>query len=205
MTDEPRFAADPARLAVLISGSGRSLENLSEVIERRELDARIELVISTRRDVQGVERCRRLGLPCEVLRPRDHADRTTWAEAVWTAIRAHRIELVCLMGFLSLLPIPEDYRGRVLNIHPALLPEFGGPGMYGERVHAAVLAAGRTQSGCTVHWCDDVYDHGQIVLQRRCDVLPGDDVESLAARVFEEEKRAYPEAIRAVLRQLRQD
>jgi phosphoribosylglycinamide formyltransferase-1 len=188
----------PLRLVVLISGGGRSLENLHEVIQRGELDAEIPLVISSRREVQGVERCQRLGLRCAVLRPRDFASREAWAARVWNEIRSVDAELVCLMGFLSLLPIPEDWRGRVLNIHPALLPKFGGQGMFGEHVHRAVLEAGEQESGCTVHWCDDEYDRGEIVLQRRCPVEPGDTPDTLAARVFAEELRAYPEAIRLV-------
>ena len=119
--------------------------------------------------------------------------------SAYSQIRSQAVDLVCLMGFLLLLPIPADFERRVLNIHPALLPDFGGEGMYGNHVHAAVLAGGRAESGCTVHYCDNLYDHGEIILQRRCPVLPNDTVETLATRVFEEEKKAYPEALRRVL------
>jgi phosphoribosylglycinamide formyltransferase-1 len=105
-------------------------------------------------------------------------------------------DLVCMAGFLSLWRIPDDMMGRVINIHPALLPDFGGKGMYGLRVHRAVLAAGRTESGCTVHFCDNEYDHGPIILQRKVPVLPDDTPESLSARVFEQECIGYPEAVR---------
>jgi hypothetical protein len=105
------------------------------------------------------------------------------------------VDLVCLAGYLRRFRV-DAWQGRALNIHPALLPEFGGHGMFGERVHRAVIAAGRTESGCTVHWVDAQYDHGQHVVQRRCPVLPGDTPETLADRVWAEETLAYPEAIR---------
>ena len=187
------------RLAVLISGSGRSLENLAQVIAAGELDATIALVISSRAKVKGVERAKQLGLPCVVIRPRDVGDAAEHSRKLFAVVREAGAELLCLMGFLSKLIIPRDFERKVLNIHPALLPDFGGQGMYGERVHAAVIAARRRESGCTVHWCDDEYDHGEIVLQRRCAVLDGDTVADLAARVFAEEILAYPEALRRVL------
>jgi len=192
-------AENPARLAVLLSGSGRSLQNLAEHIEAGELPARIELVISSRRKAFGLQRAEKFGLPRLVLRPRDFASVAEYSAAVFDEIRARRIDFVCLMGFLSLLRLPDDYEMRVLNIHPALLPEFGGKGMYGHHVHDAVLAAGRKESGCTVHWCTNEYDSGPIILQRRCPVLPADTADALAARVFEQEKIAYIEALRQVL------
>ena len=100
-----------------------------------------------------------------------------------------------LAGFLSLLKIPDDYLGRVMNIHPALLPKFGGQGMYGHHVHEAVLAAGEQESGCTVHFADNQYDHGPVILQRRCPVKSDDTPDSLADRVMAEEREAYPQAI----------
>ena len=105
--------------------------------------------------------------------------------------------LVCMGGFLSLWLFPDEFYARVMNIHPALLPDFGGKGMHGHHVHEAVLAAGRVVSGCTVHFCDNKYDHGPIILQRQIPVKPGDTPDTLAARVFEEECVAYPEAVQA--------
>jgi folate-dependent phosphoribosylglycinamide formyltransferase PurN len=108
--------------------------------------------------------------------------------------RSSEVELVCLAGYLRRFRV-DAWRGRTLNIHPALLPDFGGQGMFGTHVHAAVLAAGRTETGCTVHWVDEEYDHGATLVQRRCPVLPGDTAETLAARVFAEECVAYPQAV----------
>jgi phosphoribosylglycinamide formyltransferase-1 len=174
------------RLGVLLSGSGRTLQNLLDRISAGRLAASVVVVISDRPGVKGLERAAAAGVPHFV-------ERTP--ERTWTLLRQHAVELVCLAGYLRLLPIPADYRGRVLNIHPALLPKFGGPGFYGERVHRAVLEAGEHESGCTVHVCDEEYDHGQIVVQERVPVLPGDSVEALAARVFAAECEAYPVAI----------
>ena len=122
-----------------------------------------------------------------------------FSQRVFAELEARGVALCVLAGFLRLLKIPPNWRGRGINIHTALLPAFGGKGFYGERVHAAVLAAGARETGCTVHFVDDQYDHGEPILQRRVPVLRGDDVHTLAERVFEEEKRALPEAVRIVL------
>ena len=186
------------RLAVLISGSGRSLENLVQQIERGTLGAEIPIVISSNKDAYGLVRAKRSGLCAHTMQRSDFADNASYSAAVFTEIRARSCDYVCLMGFLKLLLIPADFVGKVLNIHPALLPSFGGKGMYGDRVHNAVLAAGVSESGCTVHLCDNEYDHGKILLQRRVRVLPDDDAQTLAARVFEEEKLAYIEVLQGL-------
>jgi len=180
------------RLAALISGGGRTVLNLQERIELGLLDARIQIVVSSRSDVAGVGRARDAGLPVTVVDRKAHRDEAFHA-GITEAIGD--VDLVCMAGFLSLWRIPDAYTGRVINIHPALLPEFGGAGMYGHHVHDAVLAAGRTESGCTVHFCDNQYDHGPVIVQRRVPVLPGDTPDVLAARVFEQECLAYPEAV----------
>ena len=179
--------AEPLRLGVLLSGGGRTLQNLLDRIAARQLDARVAVVISDRADAQGLERARRAGVPafCERAPERQHA-----------LLREHGVQLVCLCGYLRLFAIPPELNGKVLNIHPALLPRHGGKGMYGDRVHAAVLAAGERESGCTVHVCDEVYDRGRILVQMRVPVLPADDPHTLAQRVFLAECEAYPAAIR---------
>lgn len=169
--------------------------NLHERIVDGTLNATIERVISSRGDVLGVQRAKELGLPVKVVE-RAKRDAAAFQSSLTSAVSD--VDLVCMAGFLSLWQIPDAYSGRVINIHPALLPDFGGPGMYGHHVHEAVLAAGRTESGCTVHYCDNEYDHGPIILQRKVPVLPDDSADSLAARVFEQECIAYPEAIRRI-------
>ena len=188
MTEAPR-------IAVLVSGGGRSLENLQEQILAGELACRIGLVLSDRPAVGALERASRLGLEAVVVPRKECADAGEFGERVFAAIEAHGCAYAVLAGFLRLLPIPEPWLGRVINIHPALLPKFGGKGYYGDRVHAAVLEAGETETGCTVHYVDNTYDTGPMLLQRVVPVLEGDTVDSLAARVFDAEKLALPEAV----------
>ena len=185
----------PLRLAVLLSGSGRTLENLLDEIAAGRLAASVEVVVSNRGDVRGVEVARRAGIPTHVL-PKGSQPLAAWSDEIFAICRNARADLVVMAGFLQLVEIPTDFAGRVINIHPALLPAFGGKGFHGMHVHRAVLARGCTVSGCTVHLVDNEYDHGRILLQKTVPVLPDDTPESLAARVFAEECRALPEAIR---------
>lgn len=183
--------SEPIRLAVLVSGGGTTLQNLIDRIADGRLAARIVGVVSSRADAFGVERAKKAGLPVSVV------DRKK-PDQIWEAVRGFAPELVCLAGWLHLLPIPEDFRHRVLNIHPGLLPAFGGKGMYGRHVHEAVLSYGAKVSGCTVHFADDTYDTGPILVQECVPVLDADTPDSLAARVFAAECEAYPEAIRLI-------
>lgn len=184
--------AGPARLAVLLSGSGRTLLNLLDEIDARRLAAEVRLVIASK-ECPGAERARARGLPVEV------TPGVIPAERLEQALRRERIAWVVLAGYLKFVHVPQAFAGRVVNIHPALLPRHGGKGMFGHHVHQAVLDAGETESGCTVHLVDDQYDHGATILQRRCPVLPTDTPHTLAARVFEQECLAYPEALRRLL------
>jgi formyltetrahydrofolate-dependent phosphoribosylglycinamide formyltransferase len=183
-------------LGVLISGSGRSLQNFIDEIDAGRLEARIRVVVSTSPFAGGNERARRAGIPLVVVDRKIFPSDRDFSAAVTKALEGHPVDIVLLAGFMHLWEFPPAFRGRVLNIHPALLPRFGGKGMYGHRVHEAVLKSGATETGCTVHLADLEYDHGPIILQRRVPVRPGDTVESLAARVFAEECIAYPEAVR---------
>lgn len=181
------------RLAVMLSGSGRTLVNLLDHIERGDLAAEIPLVIASRQGL-GAQRARERGVPHVLVIPGQIPE-----PRLAGLLAEHQIDWVALAGYLKLVNIPPAYSNRVVNIHPALLPDFGGPGMYGQRVHEAVLAAKRAVSGCTVHLCDGAYDRGTIVLQKPCPVLPDDTPETLAARVFELECQAYPEALKGLL------
>jgi phosphoribosylglycinamide formyltransferase-1 len=182
------------RLAVLLSGSGRTLDNLLEQIAAGRLAAAVVTVVSSRADVRGVRIAERAGIPVTVLPPAGRPI-AAWSDAIFAACRAARADLVVMAGFLHLVRIPADFAGRVINIHPSLLPAFGGRGFHGMHVHRAVLDRGCTVSGCTVHLVDDEYDHGRILLQKTVPVLPDDTPESLAARVFAAECQAFPEAI----------
>ena len=187
---------NPLRLAVLLSGSGRSLQNLLDRAADGRLPARVILVVSNKPDAYGLERARRAGVPTAVVARKTFADRDAFSAAVFDHCRRAGADLVCMAGFMQLLRIPDDFAGRVMNIHPALIPAFCGKGYYGHRVHEAALEAGVKVSGCTVHFADNVYDHGPIILQRVVPVLDDDTPDALAARVFEQECEAYPEAIR---------
>jgi formyltetrahydrofolate-dependent phosphoribosylglycinamide formyltransferase len=192
----------PARIGVLLSGGGRTLQNLIDRIAAGALDARIEVVVSSHPGVQGLERARRHGIPAHAIDFRAFPDDRRFGDAVTGILDRYPLDLVAMGGFIRRWLFPERYAGRVLNIHPALLPAFGGRGFYGRRVHEAVLESGAAESGCTVHFADLQYDRGPIVLQRRVPVLPGDTPDTLAERVFQAECEAYPEAIRQVASRL---
>ena len=185
----------PRRLGCLISGGGRTVLNLHAAIERGEVPASIEVVVAHREDIVGVDRCRDAGLHVEVI-PVSPA--TSTSDRIDQTLERVGVELVCLCGYLRHFRVAPRWSDRVVNIHPSLLPKHGGPGMYGDRVHASVLAEGDAESGCTVHAVDEIYDHGAMILQRRCAVEPNDTPASLAARVFAAECEAMPEAIRAI-------
>jgi len=187
---------EPLKLGILLSGGGRTLENFVEEIGAGRLNARPVVVISSSSKAYGLTRARNHGIPAHVMRPGDHAGTQAFSDAITRILLDAGAELILLCGFLKLYKVPEVFEGRVMNIHPALIPRHCGQGFFGHHVHEAVLAAGDKESGCTVHFCDNVYDHGPIIVQRRVPVLEGDTADTLAARVFEEECRAYPEAIR---------
>jgi phosphoribosylglycinamide formyltransferase-1 len=186
----------PLRLVALVSGSGRTLANLLDRIAAGTLPAEVAAVVSSRPDVRGVEIARAAGIPVHVLSPRGRP-LGDWSRDVFAACRDAAAEVVVMAGFLHLVEIPADFAGRVINIHPSLLPAFGGRGFHGMHVHRAVLERGCTVSGCTVHLVDGEYDHGRILLQRTVPVLPDDTPESLAARVFAAECAALPAVIAA--------
>jgi len=181
-------------LAVLVSGGGTTLVNIQKRIDAGLLSAQVDLVIASNDKAAATLKTRGFDSPVTIRR-KDFDDTIAFSTCVFEAIREASCELVCLAGFLSLLQIPDDFENRVLNIHPSLLPAFGGKGMHGHHVHEAVIAHGCKVSGCTVHFADNTYDTGPIVVQRTVPVLTGDNADALAARVFEQECEAYPGAI----------
>jgi formyltetrahydrofolate-dependent phosphoribosylglycinamide formyltransferase len=189
------MATDKIRVAVLISGGGRTLRNFIELADKGELPIDITLVISSVEGVKGTDYAEAAGIATKVI-ARKGMDAATFNRQITEAIDAAGADLVCLAGFLSMWEIPPQYENKVMNIHPALLPKYGGKGYYGHHVHEAVLAAGEKESGCTVHFANNEYDAGPIILQKKVPVMPDDTPDALAARVFEQECIAYPEAIR---------
>lgn len=186
----------PVRLAVLLSGSGTTLQNFIDQIAAGRLSARVVLVIASRPDAGGLERARQADIPAAVVARRDFADVDRFNDALHAQLAQHEVDLILLAGFLSPFQLRGRYTGRVLNIHPALIPAFCGKGFYGERVHQAVLESGAKVSGCTVHFADDQYDHGPIILQGAVPVLDDDTPQTLASRVHAIENELYPEAVR---------
>lgn len=188
----------PLRLVMLISGGGTTFRNLVEKIAAGELDAKILHVVSSNPSAGGLGIAESAGIPASVLEREHFASTEDYSAAVFGVCRSADPDLVVMGGFLKLLVIPPDFENRVLNIHPALVPAFSGKGFYGHRVHEAVLEYGAKLSGCTVHFVDNCYDHGPILLQRAAPVLDNDTPDSLAARVFDAECAAYPEALRMI-------
>jgi len=186
----------PVRLAVFLSGGGRTLVNLFESIGRGELDAEVVVVVSDREGAEGIDRAAEAGADSHVLPRRAFESAADWSDAAFAVCREAGADLVVLAGFLSLVVVPDDHHLRVMNIHPSLIPAFCGHGFYGQHVHQAVIERGARVSGCTVHFADNEYDHGPIVLQKVVPVQNDDSADDLAARVFAAECEAYPEAIR---------
>lgn len=188
---------EPLPIAVLLSGGGRTLANLLTRVEAGTLPANVRVVVGSRAGLGGEGVAGAAGVPYRVAPRSGFADADAHSAAVWDALAPHGVRLVVLAGWLHRLHIPPAWAGRVLNIHPALLPAFGGQGMYGHRVHAAVLAHGCKVSGCTVHLADDEYDTGPIIAQRCVPVRDDDTPDTLAARVFAAECDLYPAVIAA--------
>jgi phosphoribosylglycinamide formyltransferase 1 len=190
--------AEPLRVGVLVSGTGSNLQALVDACRGGGLAAEIVLVISNVPAAFALERARAAGIPTVVVSHRAYPSADAFETALREALVSHRVELVCLAGFLRILSgrFVAAFPGRIINIHPALLPAFGGKGMYGERVHQAVLGSGARHTGCTVHFVTEVPDGGPIIAQATVPVQPGDTSATLAARVTKEEHRLYPAVVR---------
>ncbi len=190
----PPIVGLPIRLAVCVSGEGTTLQNLINRIRSRRLKAEIVQVVASRPRIGAIARAEAAGIPL-ALAKYNARSRTEFSTSVFEPIRHSKADLVILAGFLALVKIPPDYKGRVINIHPSLIPSFCGKGFYGSNVHKAVLEMGAKVSGCTIHFADDDYDNGPIVAQRPVQVLDDDTLDTLAERVFKEECKALPDVI----------
>lgn len=177
------------KMAVLLSGSGRTLDNFWQRIEAGSLAGQIQVVISNLESALGLEKARRYGYP---------AFHATGDEQINAILSDFQVDIVCLAGYLKLYRPPKDLARAVINIHPALIPAFSGPGCYGHHVHNAVREKGCTISGCTVHFADENYDQGPIILQKAVQLDYQDNADIIAAKVFSAECEAFPEAINLV-------
>ena len=182
------------RLGVLLSGSGSSLENLFQRIDKGTLDADVCLGLSSWSDAGGLERARRRGIPAHVVARKAFPDEAAFNDALHRVLDRYAPQLLALAGFLSRFEL-RGYAGRAINVHPALVPAFSGKGFYGDRVYRAVLESGVKLTGATVHFCDDEYDTGPVILQQAVPVEEGDDVQALRERVMAVERELLPQAI----------
>jgi len=187
--------AKKLRLAVFISGTGRTLKNLIDRIRAGELSAEVVVVLSNVANVVGLQYAEEESIPVEIIERSHFGSLTEFSEANFSVCRAAQADYVVLAGYLRYLEIPKDFENRVLNIHPSLIPAFCGKGYYGNIVHSKALEYGVKVSGCTVHFVDQEYDTGPIILQKTVDVYEGDTPSTLNDRVFAAECEAYPEAI----------
>lgn len=193
-------SAEKLPLGVLASHGGTNLQAIIDSCLSGAIDAEVRVVISNNSRSMALERARRAGIPTAHLSGATHPNPDSLDEAIAETLQRHGVQVVALAGYMKMLGprTLHAYRNRILNIHPALLPKFGGQGMYGERVHRAVLESGDTVSGVTVHLVDEEYDRGPIVAQAEVPVLPGDTPDTLAARVLEQEHVLYPETIQRI-------
>ena len=191
--------AEKLPIAVLISGTGRTLKNLLDRIAEGTLDVDIRLVVSSSERALGLQYAEQNNIPIAIVKSSEFPTTSAFSKAVFDACRAEKVEYVAMAGYLKLLEIPEDFENKVLNIHPSLLPKFGGKGFYGRHVHHAALMAKETISGATVHFVNNKFDDGPIILQKTVEVCPNDTIETLSDRVLEKaEFEAYPEALQAI-------
>ncbi len=188
--------AGKLKIAVLLSGSGTTLENFFARIDDGYLDAEVACVISSLTDAYGLERARKRGVPTAVFPRKKYRSLAEYSSAVFGEIDRYDVELIVMAGFMVMIEIPERYIGRVVNVHPSLIPALCGKGMYGHMVHEAAIERGVKLSGCTVHFVDNEYDHGPIILQKAVAVEPEDTADTLADRVQAAEREAYPEAVK---------
>jgi len=188
------------RIGFLASHNGSNMQAIIDAIKKGELDAIPCVVISNNSNAYALERARREGIPAYHISSKHFETEEELDNAILETLLKHDVNIVCLAGYMKKVgpKVLRHFKNRVLNIHPALLPKFGGKGMYGKFVHEAVLKAGETQSGCTVHLVDEIYDHGRILGQKVVPVYPDDTVETLSARVLEQEHKLYPEVLQKI-------
>ena len=188
----------PLPVAVLISGTGRTLKNINNRVKAGKLDVDVRLVIASSSKATGVQFAAEAGASSQVLARKEFDSDGSYSEAIFGACREAGAELVVLAGWLKLLVVPDDYQNRVINIHPGLIPSFCGKGYYGHHVHQAAIDYGVKLSGCTVHFVDNEYDHGPVILQKAVPVNHQDTADILASRVFEAECEAFPEVLQLI-------
>jgi phosphoribosylglycinamide formyltransferase-1 len=193
----------PARLAIFLSGNGSNFASILNAINTNQLDAEVVVVISNNSEAGGLRIASECGILSVVIERSLFASGEEFGATMLGILKDKQTDLIVLAGYMRKIPplVIKNFPKRIVNIHPALLPKFGGKGMYGHYVHEAVIAAGETESGVTVHYVDEIYDNGDIIGQRSIPVLVGETPESLASRVLEVEHKMYPEILQQLIRQ----
>ncbi|MDP8228671.1 MAG: phosphoribosylglycinamide formyltransferase [Candidatus Electryoneaceae bacterium] len=188
-------------LAIFLSGGGSNFKAIAHAIESGELDARIVLIAGNRADAKGLEIAGQMNIPTAVFNRAEFDKGSQFANYMLSTLKKYSVDLIVLAGYLRKIPpiVVRKYRKRILNIHPALLPQFGGKGMYGMNVHRAVIESGVKESGVSIHYVDEIYDHGEIIGQLRIPVLPDDTPEQLATRILEVEHQFYPKVLKQIV------
>lgn len=186
-------------IALFISGTGGNALNLVQACREGRVPGQPVIAVASSPKAGGIARLEAVGIPVVVVERKAFDSDEAFSNACYAAIEAAGAEVACLCGWLKKLVVPATWEGRILNIHPALLPAFGGPGMYGMNVHRAVVAQGAQETGCTIHLVDNQYDHGKVLAQAKVPVWPTDTPEEVQKRVYEQEMRLYPEALAAFL------
>lgn len=196
--------SDGIRLAVFISGGGTNLQSIIDNCAAGMIPAEVALVVSSKDDAYGLVRAANAGINTAVYVRKNFPDGEAADRFILDLMEKHRIDLIALAGYLKMIPpvLIARYRGRIVNIHPALLPKYGGKGMYGIHVHQAVIAAGDTESGVTIHLVDEIYDHGRVLAQEKVPVYPCDTPENLAARVLKVEHTLYSRVLKELAEEL---
>ncbi len=197
------------KIAVMVSGGGSNMQAIADSANKGILKglAEVALVISNNPDAYALERAKKGNIKALCIERKNYADELSFNREILKKLEENRIDIVCLAGYMRMIGknIVGRYAGRILNIHPALLPKFGGKGMYGRRVHEAVVEAREKKSGATVHYVDDNYDTGEIIMQREVDVFENDTASEVAGKVLKEEHKIYPEAIKKVIEKLNKE
>jgi phosphoribosylglycinamide formyltransferase-1 len=191
-------------LAIFLSGTGTNFKAIAAAVGNGDIPARITLVASNKPDAPGLEAAKMMGLNTIIFQREEFPDGSSFAEYMLEVLKHHDVQLIVLAGYLRMIPplVVRIFRKRIINIHPALLPDFGGKGMYGMNVHRAVIGSGVEETGVTVHYVDEKYDHGEIIAQQRVPVMLGDTPETLAARVLKVEHEFYPQVIMRLVEDL---
>jgi phosphoribosylglycinamide formyltransferase-1 len=196
------LSSDRAKVAVFLSGGGSNLQSLIDASKSGVLSADIALVVSSRKKALGLERAAKASIPTFVFKAKNYSTHEEAGEQLMSVLREHAIDYLALAGYLSLLPeqVVTSFRNRIVNVHPALLPKYGGKGMYGQHVHEAVIASGDSESGVSVHLVDEIYDNGRVLEQVSVQVEPEDTADSLAERVLIQEHRLYPRVLQKLIK-----